>query len=178
MDKFIKLKHWQVFIYLIIVPAFIPDNETGEYIFVIYGFLFIAWLLKINEELHKRLPKGVNLNLTLLQINLVISFLYIAAIHLFTDGYHISSEQDNYAIYGWKMWVYIPFTFYILYSYAYSIHFTAYSIHTIEKRLYGKSTEYTALLLGLFFFPIGIWTIQPKINRILRMPVTEEIASI
>ncbi|MFD1188776.1 hypothetical protein, partial [Pontibacter rugosus] len=73
--------------------------------------------------------------------------------------------------------VYIPFTFYILYSYAYLVHFTAYSIHTIEKELCGKPTEYTALLLGLFFFPIGIWLVQPKINRILRTPVVEEITN-
>jgi len=177
MDKLTQFKHWQVFIYLMVVPAFIPDNETGEYIFVIYGFLFLVWLLKINEELHKRLPDGRSLNLSLLQINLVISFLYVTAIHLLTEGYHISSEQDNYAIYGWKMWVYIPFTFYILYSYGYLVHFTAYSIHLIEKKLYGKSTEYTALLLGLFFFPIGIWLVQPKINRILSTPVAEEITS-
>lgn len=174
MDKILQIKHWQVFVYLLIVPVFFPESDTGTYLRVIHGALFVAWVIKINEELYDRLPKDIHLNLTLLQLNLLISVIYMVVIFLFTEGYYISSEKDNYAEYGWKLWIYIPLTFYVLFSYFYSIHFTAYSIHVIEKKLFGKSSDYGMLLAALFFFPIGIWFIQPKINRILETQGTEE----
>jgi hypothetical protein len=51
MNRFLRLKHWQLFIYLLIVPAFFPENDLGTYLLVIYGLLFLIWVLKVDEEL-------------------------------------------------------------------------------------------------------------------------------
>jgi hypothetical protein len=174
MNRFLRLKHWQLFIYLLIVPAFFPENDLGTYLLVIYGLLFLIWVLKVDEELYYRIEEKPKINLTLLQINLANTFIYLSIIILFTDGYEISSEKDNYAEYGWKLWVYIPFTFYVLFSYFYALHFTAYSVYVLEKQYFGKTTEYSLLVAALFVFPIGIWWIQPKINRILKIPLENE----
>jgi len=170
LNRLLKIKPWQLFIYLVIVPLFFPDDDTHAIYIIVFGLFLVVWILKIDEELYYRLPKKPKVNLTILQINLIITFVYLAIIFLFTNGYSISSEKDNYAEYGWKMWIYVPFTFYIFFSYFYALHFVAYSINILEKRLFNKTTEYTALLLAFFFFPIGLWWLQPKINRILNTP--------
>jgi len=94
---------------------------------------------------------------------------------LFTNGYSISTEKDNYDEYGWLVWVYVPFTFFISGSYVYALYFTASLVNQLERELFDIKEDNSLLLLGaLFFFPIGIWWIQPRINRILETPILEE----
>ncbi|MEQ9165684.1 MAG: hypothetical protein RLO12_05470 [Fulvivirga sp.] len=106
---------------------------------------------------------------------LVVSFFYVTFIWLFTEGYQINTEKDNYAEYGWMMYVYLSGSIFVIASFLYGIHFTAYSIHVLEDQYFGKKTDYGYLLAALFVFPIGMWWIQPKINRILRVPLEDKL---
>lgn len=171
MGKLLRLQHWQVFIYLILIPLFFPADETGIDYYVVWGLLFVLWVIKVDEELYNRLPNGVSLNFTLLLITLFISVAYFIVIWFTVGGYNITDE--NYEEYGWKAWIYIPMHFFCFFSFFYALRFTAKSIACIEN---GKNVDlsyYGTYMAGLFFFPIGIWWIQPKINRILKRPISE-----
>lgn len=169
MDKLLRLRHWQIFIYLIIVPAFFPDGDSEMYYQIVWGLLFVLWIIKVDEELYNRLPDGVNLNFNFLLINFFISAAYLITIWLTVGGYNITDE--NYQDYGWKVWIYVPMHLYCFFSFFYAIRFTSKAIASIENNRNVDIGYYGTYMAGLFFFPIGIWWIQPKINKILRTEI-------
>lgn len=66
----------------------------------------------------------------------------------------------------------------VFFSFFYSLRFTAKAIASIESRSEAHFANYFAYLVAMFFFPIGIWWIQPKVNRILKGPIREtEVAT-
>ena len=169
MDRLLRLQHWQIFIYLIIVPAFFPDGDSEMYYQIVWGLLFVLCIIKVDEELYNRLPEGVNLNFNFLLINFFISAAYLITIWLTVGGYNITDE--NYQDYGWKVWIYVPMHLYCFFSFFYAIRFTSKAIASIENNRNVDIGYYGTYMAGLFFFPIGIWWIQPKINKILRTKI-------
>lgn len=168
--KYLIIPNWLLFILFIILSS-LPQTDIGILIQTIFCLLILIWIIKVDEELYLRIKGRPSINLNLLIFCLVASFFYVAFIWLFTDGYEISTEKDNYAEYGWMMYVYLFGSFFVIASLLYGIHFTAYCIHVLEDQYFGQKTDYGYLLVALFFFPIGIWWLQPKINRILRVPL-------
>lgn len=69
---------------------------------------------------------------------------------------------------------YVPMHLYTFFSFFYAIRFAAKAIASIENSKNVDIAYYGTYMAGLFFFPIGIWWIQPKINRILRTPLRED----
>jgi hypothetical protein len=169
VDRLLRLQHWQIFVYLIIVPGFFPDGDSKMYFQICWGLLFVLWVIKVDEELYNRLPAGVRLNFNLLLINFLISATYFFTIWLTVGGYHIT--DDNYQDYGWKVWIYIPMHLYCFFCFFYAIRFTSKAIASIENKRDVDIGYYGTYMAALFFFPIGIWWIQPKINRILRTEI-------
>lgn len=175
MNNILRRPHWQVFLYMVFGNTFIPTSDLGMYIRVLYGLIFLIWVLKINEELYHRIQRQTELKLIIFQVNLVVIFCYLVVILFFTEGYEISSEKDNYAEYGWLVWIYVPFTFYIFAGYFYSLYFTSRIVNQLERELFGIEEDNSIqLFASLFFFPIGIWWIQPRINRILKSEMQTE----
>ena len=170
MDKLLRLRNWQVFVYLVIIPPFFPDGDLERYCITIWALVFVLWILKINKELYNRVPHGCNLNFNVLLINLLISTSYLLTILLIVGGHIITNE--NYQDYGWKIWIYAPMDLYCLFTFFYSIRFTAKAIASIENNKSVDISYYWRYITGLFVFPIGIWWIQPKINKILSIQLT------
>lgn len=168
MNRLIRIPSWLLFILLLIVPTTFPNNETGEYFQIVLGLVVVIWMIKVNEEMYLRIKGKASIKFNLFAFGLIFAFLYFSAVILLTDGYDISSEKDNYAEYGWLIYIYIPGHIISFAGYLYALHFTAYSIHVLEEQLFGRRTEYTKLLAALFFFPIGLWWTQPKINKIIK----------
>lgn len=174
MRRLLRIPNWVLFILFLIVPATFPDYERGGYIQVVFGLVIIAWMIKVNEEMFIRIKGKPEINFSLFSSGLVFGYFYFAAVILLTDGYIISTDKENYSEYGWMLYIYILGHLIALAGYFYGLHFTAYSIHVLEDQLFGKRTGYGLLLAALFFFPIGLWWTQPKINRILRTPLEED----
>ncbi len=169
MNKLLRRPHWQVFLYLT-AGTLIPNTDIGSYIKVVYGAIFLVWVLKINEELFHRATK-TSLKINRFQTALIISFLYLAIIFLFTDGYEINTEKDNFTEYGWLLFVYVPLHIFTFGSYLYALYFTSRLIYQLETELLDQQKDHSVLIFtALLFLPIGIWWIQPKINRLLALP--------
>ena len=176
MNRLLRIPNWLFFILLVIVPATFPNNETGEYIQVAFGLLLIIWMIKVNEEMFLRIKGRPSIKFTLFAIGLILAFCYFSTVILLTDGYNINTNKDNYAKYGWLLYIYLPGHLISFAGFLYGLHFTAYSIHVLEDQLFDKRTSYGLLLAALFFFPIGLWWTQPKINKILKTPLEDEPA--
>lgn len=171
MKQILQIPSWLLFILLVIVPATFSSDEVGNYIKVFYGILVTFWIIKVDEELYLRIKGKATINFNLLMVGLVFALLYFSSVIILTDGYSIKTGKDNFAEYGWLLYIYVPGHLIAFAAYLYGLHFAAYSIHVLDDQLFGKRTDYITLLAALFFFPIGVWWTQPKINRILKEPV-------
>ncbi|MDO6440466.1 hypothetical protein Q4534_23780 [Cyclobacterium sp. 1_MG-2023] len=157
MNRILRIPKWLLFILLLIVPTTFPVSDLGNYIKVAFGLLVVIWMIKVNEEMYLRIKGKASIKFNLFAFGLIFAFIYFSAITLLTEGYNISTEKDNFSEYGNLVYVYLIGHLISLAGFFYALHFTAYSIHVLEEQLFGKHTEYTKLLIALFYFPIGIW---------------------
>ncbi|MEO1032861.1 MAG: hypothetical protein AAFX55_15735, partial [Bacteroidota bacterium] len=51
-----------------------------------------------------------------------------------------------------------------------------YSLSRCISKLRNRNEVYGWYMLGFWFFPIGIWIIQPRIIELLKVPVTDKMS--
>ena len=119
------------------------------------------------------MPKPELLNEEIFKYKVGFAALYIITIFWVTDGgYQINSS--NAAEYGWKLWVIIPLHLLVMYCMFYGMWFLSKAISTI-RQVTGHRDDSTFMnILGFWFFPIGIWILQPRIIEILNNRPTSE----
>ena len=165
MNKILTLPTWQVFLFLIF-PVFFPMETIVELIItIIWSGLIVYLVYFLGNSLYKRLPLGHDLKISRFHINLFFPTIYLIIIFIvFDGGYDIN--QDNYKDFGWIIAIILPLHFFTMYCIFYTIWFIAKSIATIENKKNVGFENYSSNFFLLWFFPIGIWWIHPKIRRI------------
>lgn len=156
----LKLRHWQVF--TIIFVAVIMQNFTFEgypeitSIITLVGYLvYYLWPLLVGDTLHKIAGKRFDLNNNTFIICGLIWLLTISSIVIFTDGasYRFTGIQ---ALPGLLVVV----------AYCYYISYPAKALKTLEIGNDIEVGSYIGDFFLIVFLPIGIWFLQPRLNKI------------
>lgn len=167
----LKLKHWQVFIPMVlaffVMNVTIEGNPQLSGMLTLIGLLiWFSWLFLTGNSLYQLLPARIEVNHTLYIIN---SFLWIAVyaiIMIISDGQGMTFEG----------WIALPF-FYVVFAFLHFLTFPAKMLVSIEKNKKASFGEYFETFLLLCFAPIGIWLVQPRINKIVNKEGNEEPAN-
>jgi len=180
----LKLKHWQLFFFLLGIPllleliGIILIHPTNIYdvlninlylmpiiISVIMLFLF-RWFWSVGIILYKKI--SFDMNLKRFKAALLFSFTYMILFLFFILSVFLAFVNRKE---GFPSIVNII----ILALYLFSILCLIYVVHFISKLLIGMKLgrrpfikEYVGCFFLLLFFPVGIWFIQPKINGLTR----------
>jgi hypothetical protein len=161
MESILKAKHYQIFL-IPIIGLFIGNTTiTGEPIysamFSIVGFwIFMSYPFLIGYSLQKYIPNNISLNNNLFQINVFIILAAYSVVMILSGGQGLSFSGIEA----------IPF-FYVVYAFLHSLSFPAKSVKTIELGQKAKLGDYLGDFFLIVFIPIGIWFLQPRINRII-----------
>jgi len=154
---YLKLKHWQVFCFLI--PAVImqiftwESNELVTQIINTTGYIiFFILPLFMGEALHNiaNMRFDLNHNFFLINASIVLLSFTIPAI---VGSFHFTGLAA------------LPFL-YIFFAFLYSFAYPVKAMNTIEKGKDVSFSQYAGDFFLLLFFPIGIWIIQPRLNKI------------
>jgi hypothetical protein len=102
-------------------------------------------------------------------------FLAIPIIYIFGISIYMSMvamgliESDSSPIFAMSDIINVIFPVHIfsMFCIFYSMWFTAKTIKSIEFKRAVSFSEFAGEFFLLWFFPIGIWIIQPKINKII-----------
>ena len=177
MKEIMKLKHWQVFSIIAIgyITSFalrMTDFKIGS--FTSIELSAIMTIITIILLFSYALILGLFLNNINDNTYHFKNWILIIAVCICILGYSYLNLQrlnlDNDLIPFWIGFISTPLTFWGLY---YTYYQVAKSLKSIELDREARFSECIIDSITIFALPIGIWFIQPRINRILK--VVEQI---
>jgi len=160
MNWILKIKHWQIFILLfpfMIMGSIEFEGDIGNlYLITLIGIIvYFLWSFLLTNELIKIVPKEFNLKTNFYYINAILCFVTIVSIIIIYQGEE-AKFSGFYAIIG----------FYIFYAFLQSFGFAGRIIRSMELNRKSKKRESIGYFFLFVFLPIGIWFLQPKINKL------------
>ncbi len=193
INKFLNAKHWQLFTLMFGIPIFLqivamismfanidsngnPD-QTGmlnmmkifPIIMFLYVGLFFGWFWSIGIGLQKYIPTDINMKIKKFKIFFFIPLTYILFLLVIigTTFYGISSGSNAVGgIVGKMLFVVIPMHLFSMFCIFYLLYFVSKTIKTTELKRTVTFSDFIGEFFMIWFFPIGIWFIQPRINKI------------
>ncbi len=192
MKLLLKLKHWHLFLIVVVIPFGIHvfnmismfTNEilvdttgpdlTFEYMkwmplimVLAYGGLF-GWQWAVANKLNKHLPEGFKMNLTRFKIffffPLVYMVFFMAFFFLMFSGGKDIFPEGNFIIFFVLIGIFHLFSMFCL---IHNIQFIAKSYKAVQLQRAVQVGDYIGEFLLIFFWFVGIWFIQPKINELV-----------
>lgn len=188
MDFFVKGKHWQVFLALFGLPIIgiivfmfsmvlhAEGHVSLTFIAIVIAatiiaalILFAIWFYSLVEALHERLPKGIVMNLTLFKVFLTVPVLFMLrlTVLLFETIPQLPElAKTNPASFAASNPLIGPLFMLATFCMFYCLVFGAKVFKSVELRREVNLDEYLPELFQLWYFPLGVWILQPRINRI------------
>jgi hypothetical protein len=180
MRKFLTLKHWQLFVLLFGIPMIIEfiivvivisnRDARAAFIFIpmmtiLYMAMFFGWFYALGTNLFKRLPVTVNMSLTRFKIFLFIPVVYLLFFVVFMFGMVSAISLGGQP--SPVIFVFIfPLHFFAMFCIFYCLYFNAKALKTVELQKAVTFSDYAGEFFLLWFFPIGVWILQPRINKL------------
>ena len=194
MKAFLSLKHWQLFLLLVGLPFFFEfvmmgiiiassNIEPMEVFFPLFMITFIGvffgWLYSLGINLYKRLPATVKMNLTAFKFFLIFPVVYMLCLSVFIGGMFFSTfsgntsgtnavgtANSNPAIFL----LIFPIHLFAMFCIFYCIYFIAKALKAAEWQRPVTAGDYIGEFFLLWFYIVGVWFIQPRVNKLFYPP--------
>ncbi len=174
---FLRAKHWQIFLLLVGV-SFVGDvvfvassistiaqspKDFGK-IGLPFGFLtalfmccFLGWFWSMGSFLSSIVEPSLRLKMGFFRFALVYPGLYI-----FVFMALFQSSTTNPALVA----IIFPLHFFAMFCLFYDLYFVSKSLVLAETNKPVSFYDYAGPFFLIWFFPIGVWFTQPRINRL------------
>ena len=164
---FLNAKGWQLFLVLFgsmaaapfVVSALAKPVIGIAVTSLIFMVLYMGWLWAIATAANHQLNPALKKSTKWMGLGLVYAAVYlIGALWLLPD-----TTEPGQGVPGFV----IPMHLLAMFAMFYALVFTAKRLVTLERQQEVSFFEYSGPFFLLWFFPIGIWFIQPKVNKML-----------
>ena len=197
VDKFLKAKHWQLFFLLIGVPfgSFLtiiaiivsilkegtqPDPEQILNIFkffplviVLFASLLFSWFWSVAIGLQKAVPTNVEMKTTKFKIFSIIPLLSVSGFGVFMFILYSTIKPNEIEFPSeWIAPIMLVLCIVSAFGVFYSIYFAAKTLKTTELQREVTFSDFASEFFMFWFFPVGIWILQPRINTIREENIT------
>ena len=170
MSIYLRAKHWQLFIVLvgsmflaqtIMFSTFLSGNSSSILALLVLpmllmGIVFFGWLWSISAACYKALPPKLASSPKPMQIGLIYALVYLVLSGTFFFG--PGNQLPSYVVVMHLLAMAAIF---------YSLGFTAKQLTKLEQHQNVSFFSYSGPFFLFWFFPIGVWFIQPKVNQLL-----------
>jgi hypothetical protein len=167
-NPLLHAKHWQL-VLLTAIPLgtsfFINEvlNYQSEvpssisiYPFIFTWLLMISWILSVGLGLLKYIPEELRPNPRWFRVAFSMPIIYVAFI---MPKVLFQSNLDSF------LPLLIPFHLITMVSIVYCIFFIGRNIHLVHYKSKLEQFEIVGYIMLIMFYPIGIWILQPRINK-------------
>jgi hypothetical protein len=193
INKFLKAKHWQLFTLMFGIPVLFQivmmvtifsniNSETNPdplvlfnmfkfypIIIIIYMGALFGWFWSIAIGLQNKVPKNVTMKTKKFKIFFFIPLIYIFCLAIFIgvmfSGIIQTEAELSNGIVGGLIVIILPLHLLSIFGMFYSIYFVAKTFKTVELQKEVNFGEFAGDFFMIWFYFIGIWIIQPKINK-------------
>jgi hypothetical protein len=194
IEKFLKAKHWQLFLLIFGIPVLfqivlmitvitnITNQNEPDPTFIFSYLLFFpiimilviaiqfGWFWSIAIGLQHKIPENVTMKVKKFKIFFFIPLVYIILISIFigiaANRMLVSGNEPNITLLI-SFIIILPLHFFSMFCIFYSIYFVAKTYKTVELQREVSFSDFAGEFFMIWFYPIGIWIIQPKINQII-----------
>ncbi|WP_149275322.1 hypothetical protein [Pareuzebyella sediminis] len=204
--RFLSAKHWQLFLLMIGLPlisqlfafAFTAFNFgkegaqdimittlwfrfTALIIFLVSSFYF-GWLWSIAMGLQKYVPEEVHRKVTKFKILFFIPLVYMLGMALFiglgTTDFFANGNLSFSLVFGYG--AILIFFLHVISSLCmfYVIYFSAKTYKTVQLGREVRFGEIIGEFFLLWFYFIGIWIVQPKLNQWIKHKTKASVKNI
>ena len=170
---FLRLKHWQIFLLIfgvycvgeiVALNSVVRPTTTVKFggfgivfwvLMAIYGFSFLAWFWSMGVFLSSIVRPELKLGLGFFYFALIYTVCYAFFFFRF-----VLSPQPV------RISVIVPLHLFALFCLLYIMYFDSKNLALAERGRPVSFRDYAGPFFLLWLFPIGVWAIQPKINRL------------
>ncbi len=139
---------------------------------IIMSFMILvmfAWYWAVCIGLQKKIPEHAKMNLKKFKFFLGASVVYslfsvVALSFLATYLPMIIAGTVSFSTLSWFMSIFSMVSFVAAFAMFYCLYFTAKTIKTVELQRETTFGDFVGEFILIWFFPIGVWFLQPKIN--------------
>ncbi|WP_026473284.1 hypothetical protein [Alkaliflexus imshenetskii] len=185
MDKVLKARHWQLFLFVFIIPfalflsAFMVPLYffNGAWLFfalpvaiVIAQLTLYLWMWSVGTVVYRRFglqqffSNGLFRSLIIVpvvMILLVMAFWIWGASILSMGKFSMANTLTG------ALWILIPLQMVLIISKFYCFYFTAKVLRSAELQKPAVFDELISEFILMIIFPVGLWFLQPRINGLM-----------
>ena len=156
------------------MPLLFGANSTASVIPLMLIILvclggFLGWFWAIGTGMQQLIPENVRLKTGKFRFFLVYTMVYMLIFSVFISytfaSMHLISENQD--VYGGMLFLILPLHLFAMFAIFYCLYFVAKTFKTVELQRLAKFSDYAGEFFLFWFFPVGIWVIQPKINAMI-----------
>jgi len=179
-ERFLKAKHWQLFLLTFGIPMICQFILMGNYfrlfpiLMIVFMGVFFGWFWAIAIGLQKKVPQGVKMKTNKFKVFFFIPMTYMLLISI-AIGTVMSGlterieggDQPDVGLVGGIIGIIFPLHLFSMFCIFYSLYFVAKTFKTVELQRETTFSDFAGEFFMIWFYPIGIWIIQPKVNKMI-----------
>jgi hypothetical protein len=193
MKILLKAKHWHLFLLtfglpvlfqsILMVTTFINIGSDPSWVFgylkflpvyviIVSGVLY-GWYWAVAVGLQNKVPPSVSMEVNkfkwLYFIPITYFIIIVGAVAFLVSAAVEQREQFDLdaSVLFIGMAIVLPLHFAAVACIFYCFYFIAKTIKTVELQREVRFSEFTGEFFLIWFYPIGVWLIQPRINKII-----------
>ncbi len=142
-------------------------------VYLVIAYVYLRWMWAIGVGLRAYLPEGVELKAGFFMFTLLYPIVYFVLLFAFFLVPMLTSMADmdvnapQFPFDSAVLIVVIPFHLFAFVSMLLSMRFAAKVFKSVELRRLAHFGDYAGEFFLIWFYFIGVWIIQPKINKIV-----------
>ena len=167
MRFFLSAKAWHLFLTLfgiVLSTQVLTLQSSRPHVAIAVGTLILAavyfgWLWAIAAEANRKLAPALRSSTGWMGIGLAYAVVYVIGALIFLPD----STETGRGVPGFI----VPMHLAAMCAIFYALLFTAKRLVTLDRKQRVNFLEYSGPFFLLWFFPVGVWFIQPKVNKLL-----------
>ena len=168
MKKILYYKHWQLFLLIIICGAWVSPSPLRQIVNSVSIATFLAWIYSIGIYGQDRISElGLKImNFKLFKTNMIIVAI-LCLIGLVYSAIAKETIDTASSRFGLEDIILSIASFYFVFAFFHSILFVCKTIAKVEYRREVSFSDYFDYFFFMVSVIVGIWVLQPKVNRLI-----------
>lgn len=167
MKFFKSLKNWQLFLIFIspvLMPSLMQHSSNPMLIFMVVWIcwmaIFILWMQSIGLGSNEKLSNELKRKTIFFKIAAVVPIAY--GVLLLASGFPQELSPNSAP----PFWL-IPLHLFSMFCMFYMLWFSSKQLGTLKQGNKTTFMDYAGIFFLTWFFPIGVWFVQPLVNKLL-----------